>query len=437
MRSMSSTGQRPPADDGDEPFQSTIERAAIGIAHVDVEGRFIHANRWLCELLGYAREELVGMTVKQVSHPEDRDVTDGVRAKLRAGLIDSFQTEKRYLRKDGSAVWFGLTISLKRGPLGEPLHDIAVMQDVSARKRAEEELRRSNERFRSLVNLSSDWFWEQDAEFRFTTFEGQGVADHGDVSVSAVIGKRPWELAGVVETSVDWEQHRARLLRHEPFRDFEYAYRDRKGKVHYISANGEPVFDERGAFAGYHGTTRDVTERKLNDERIRHLATHDGLTGLPNRVMFSQMLNFTIESSRRYGRRFAVLFIDLDGFKAINDSLGHEAGDTLLCEVAARLKKALRASDVVARLGGDEFVALLQEVAHHEQMAHAARKILSAVIEPVEIAGRACGVTASIGGSMYPDDAADERSLMKNADGAMYRAKQDGKNAFRCHGEGA
>jgi diguanylate cyclase (GGDEF)-like protein/PAS domain S-box-containing protein len=311
------------------------------------------------------------------------------------------------------------------------------MQDISARKRAEEELRRSNKRFRSLVNLSTDWFWEQDAGFRFTTFEGRGITDHGDVSASAVIGKTPWELAGVVETSVDWERHRARLLRHEPFRDLEYAYRDRKGKIHYISANGEPAFDERGAFAGYHGTTRDVTERKLNEERIQHLATHDSLTGLPNRGMFSQMLNLTLESSRRYGRRFAVLFIDLDGFKAINDSRGHEAGDTLLREVAARLRKVLRASDVVARLGGDEFVALLQEVDGHERMARAARKILSAVLEPVEIAGRACRVTASIGGSMYPDDAADERSLMKNADGAMYRAKQDGKNAFRFHGEGA
>jgi diguanylate cyclase (GGDEF)-like protein/PAS domain S-box-containing protein len=174
-------------------------------------------------------------------------------------------------------------------------------------------------------------------------------------------------------------------------------------------------------------------ERKRAEERIQYLATHDGLTGLPNRVMFSQLLNGAIQSARRYQRKFGVLFIDLDRFKVINDTLGHEAGDKLLQETADRLRQSLRSSDTVARLGGDEFVVLVQEVADAEQAATVARKVLSTVIRPMMLAGQECRVTASIGIAMYPGDGEDEQSLMKNADIAMYHAKEEGKNNFQFH----
>nr|MBA2689187.1 EAL domain-containing protein [Burkholderiales bacterium] len=168
-------------------------------------------------------------------------------------------------------------------------------------------------------------------------------------------------------------------------------------------------------------------------ERIQHLATHDGLTDLPNRVMFSQVLKLAIQSARRYGRHFAVLFIDLDRFKIINDTLGHDAGDTLLKEMSQRIKDNLRSSDFVARLGGDEFVVLVQEINDAEQAATVARKLLSVLIKPVMIVGQECRVTASIGISRYPLDAQDEQALMKNADIAMYLAKEEGKNNFQFY----
>jgi diguanylate cyclase (GGDEF)-like protein len=176
-------------------------------------------------------------------------------------------------------------------------------------------------------------------------------------------------------------------------------------------------------------------ERKSAQERIEHLAMHDGLTDLPNRAMFSQVLNLAIASARRYKRHFAVLFIDLDRFKIINDTLGHEAGDVLLQEVSRRVKDILRSSDFVARLGGDEFVVLVQEVSEAEQVAIVARKLLSTIIKPVVIVEQECRVTASIGISMYPKDAQDEQSLMKNADLAMYLAKEEGKNNFQFYSE--
>jgi diguanylate cyclase (GGDEF)-like protein len=176
-------------------------------------------------------------------------------------------------------------------------------------------------------------------------------------------------------------------------------------------------------------------QRKQAEDQIQYLATHDGLTSLPNRVMFSQLLNVAIQSARRYKRNLAVLFIDLDRFKLINDTLGHEAGDKLLQEIAARFTECLRESDVVARLGGDEFVVLLQEVGEAEQVATVARKILSAAIKPVVLVGQECRVTASIGICLYPGDAQDEQLLMKNADIAMYLAKEEGKNNFQFYSE--
>ncbi len=289
--------------ESEDRYSSTMELAAIGIAHVDDTGRFIYANPQLCEMLGYTEEQLVALTVKQISHPGDVSVTDELRLKLRAGSIKSFKMEKRYLRKDGSPVWVGLTIASKRDRTGRCLYDISIVEDISARKRAE--------------------------------------------------------------------------------------------------------------------------------ERIHYLATHDGLTGLPNRAMFSQLLNLAIETARRYDRKFAVLFIDLDRFKVINDTLGHEAGDVLLREMAARLKECLRASDVVARLGGDEFVVLIQEIREASQVSAAARTILSTVMKPVMILGQECRVTASVGVCMHPEEGQDDQAVMKNADMAMYLAKEEGKNNYQ------
>ncbi len=174
-----------------------------------------------------------------------------------------------------------------------------------------------------------------------------------------------------------------------------------------------------------------AAERERAEARIKYLATHDSLTGLPNRSMFNQLLSFSIANARRYQRQCAVLFIDLDRFKLINDSLGHAAGDALLIEMAARLNGVVRASDVVARLGGDEFTILLNEVSGSEQAAAVAHSLLSAFAKPLDLNGHECRITASIGIAMFPDDGSDEVTLMKNADIAMYLAKAEGKNDVR------
>lgn len=300
------------------------------------------------------------------------------------------------------------------------------------RRHAEEALRDSEARFRALTELSSDWYWELDADLRFSRIEGRAaVVD--PVMSEHNLGKRPWDL----ELDVDggWDTHRATLQSRQPFRDFLHYRPLADGGRCYYTANGEPIFDAAGRFVGYRGVARDVTAQVLAEQRIQYMATHDSLTELPNRPMFSQMLSHAIESARRYRRRFAVLFIDLDRFKFINDTLGHEAGDILLQEMARRLTHTLRASDIIARFGGDEFVVLLPEINDATEVAGVANKILAALVQPVRVADQECRVTASIGISTFPDDAQDEQSLMKNADMAMYLAKAEGKNNYQFYSQ--
>jgi diguanylate cyclase (GGDEF)-like protein len=180
---------------------------------------------------------------------------------------------------------------------------------------------------------------------------------------------------------------------------------------------------------------RESEERLAHAKRVEYFAYHDGLTTLPNRSLFSKLLSQATGEARRYHRQLAVLFLDLDRFKHINDTLGHEAGDQLLQEVASRLKACLRDSDTVARLGGDEFVVLLPELPEENHATAVARKILSGIAKPFVLLGHEFRVTTSIGISVYPGDGLDEQTLMKHADIAMYRAKEEGKNQFQFFSE--
>jgi diguanylate cyclase (GGDEF)-like protein len=183
------------------------------------------------------------------------------------------------------------------------------------------------------------------------------------------------------------------------------------------------------------GRLRESEAKLEHAERVEYLAYHDGLTGLPNRSMFSKLLGQSINEAHRYERRLAVVFLDLDRFKQINDTLGHEAGDQLLQEVAGRLKECVRGSDTVARLGGDEFVVLLPQLADEKYAAIVAQKILAAAARPFGLMGQEFRVTASIGISTYPQDGLDEQTLTKNADIAMYQAKAEGKNNFQFYSD--
>jgi diguanylate cyclase (GGDEF)-like protein/PAS domain S-box-containing protein len=293
-------------------------------------------------------------------------------------------------------------------------------------------LRLSEGRLASLVSLSSDWIWEQDAELRFT-YLSEGLMHATGVDPAQLLGRRRL-VDGVVEVPPDVKaDHERRVALRQPFRDLVYCLAAPNGRGVYISVSGEPIFDADGGFQGYRGVGRDVTHQRLAEQQVLRLARYDGLTGLPNRNMFMDELERTLARSRRSGARFALFFIDLDRFKNINDSLGHGAGDQLLKVISERLRQLLRDSDLVARLGGDEFVVLIEGQTDADALAHVARKLLAAIGEPVSIAARSLLVTGSIGIGLYPDDGAEAATLLKNADAAMYLAKDRGKNNYQFY----
>ena len=311
---------------------------------------------------------------------------------------------------------------------------VALTESRAAEQRthAVAELEQSRERFRSLAEMSSDWFWEQDAELRFT-YVSPGAQTRLLNRPEESLGKRRWELSFIEGVTPEhWEEHKAQLEAHQPFSDFMYRYRFR-GEMRYASISGKPMFDPQGQFIGYRGVGKDITAQRENEARIHYLARNDELTGLANRSSLQEQLAHAIRQSQRHERAIAVLFIDLDRFKNINDTLGHDAGDTLLKEVAQRLGTCLRESDTLARWGGDEFVAMLEEVDSANDVALVARRVLESLATPCVLDDQEFVITASVGISAYPDDGHDAQSLLKAADIAMYRAKEAGKNNFQYY----
>jgi diguanylate cyclase (GGDEF)-like protein/PAS domain S-box-containing protein len=424
--------QRKRAEEEQRRFRVALDNSADMIVLIDrTTMRFVDVNETACRLLGYSREELLKMGPQDVL-PASREELEHAYDEFIANPSHIHGMRSHYRCRDGSTFPFESTRHVLRS--GDAHIIAAISRDIRERLAAETALRESEERFRSLTELSTDTYWEQDEQFRFTSMSGTS-SERVNARSFTTIGKKRWEQNYINMNADQWAEHIAALEAHKPFRDMELCRLDETGKNVWISISGEPVFDASGAFNGYRGVGKDITERKRAEERIQHLASHDALTSLPNRVMFGEVLNIAIQNAQRYNRRFAVLFIDLDRFKIINDTLGHEAGDKLLKEMGTRLSETVRSSDVVARLGGDEFVVLVQEVSEPKQMETVARKILSALAKPMLIQGQECGVTASIGICMYPSDAQEEQSLMKNADIAMYRAKEEGKNTYKFYSE--
>ncbi|MES2385622.1 MAG: PAS domain S-box protein [Pseudomonadota bacterium] len=252
----------------DQQFTSAFENAAIGMAVLGTDFKRLRVNRAFCEMFGYSEAELLGPNAPDVTHPEDAGEDILQRQRALAGEIETYQREKRYKHKSGSIVWAMLCCSLVRDGQGKPLHFISQLQDITERKLAEQRSRANEERFRALVELSNDWFWEQDENFRFVQIAGQ-VADMGALTSNSSIGKQRHELPYVNMDESVWAAHEAQLQRREPFRDFEVSRLDGKGRVRHLSISGVPIYDASGRFTGYRGTGRDTTEMRRSSDRVR------------------------------------------------------------------------------------------------------------------------------------------------------------------------
>jgi len=307
-----------------------------------------------------------------------------------------------------------------------------LVDDMVARERTEKALQQSEQRFRQLVSMSSDWYWEQDKQFRFTMVTG-GFSEKAGILVESLLGKTRWEFIPSLGDTERGRTHIAQVRDFQPFNDFEYQLQDDTGQTRWFLVNGQPMFDEQGQFAGYRGTGSDITERKLTEQRVHHVAQHDALTGLPNRSLLQDRLGQAVAYATRSGSPMWVMLIDLDRFKFVNDSMGHKAGDVLLMTVAARLRSSLRDADTVARLSGDEFVVIVSETGEQQLTPDIVQRVMNAVAQPVMLGTKEFFVTCSIGVSVFPSESTAADTLIEHADIAMYRAKKLGRNNFQFY----
>ncbi|MEP6608884.1 MAG: EAL domain-containing protein, partial [Burkholderiaceae bacterium] len=284
-------------------------------------------------------------------------------------------------------------------------------------------------RFRALTELSSDWYWEMDDQLRFTRLN-RGERDMFNVDDSEILGKQRWELPGELIRPSSWDEHRAALLARRPFRDLMFRRWMPDGSCVYTVTSGDPIFDTAGKFVGYRGIGKNITEQVRSQDRIERLATVDELTQLANRPTFDERAGRILANAYAGEKRCALLFVDLDNFRLLNNGYGHRVGDQMLSIVASRMREVVAEPHLIGRRGGDELVVLLVDISRGEYAVEVATTLIASISEPARILGMDVAVTPSVGISFFPQDGVDLDSLLNAADAAMYQAKENGRQTY-------
>lgn len=385
---------------------------------------FVDLNDAFCEATGWTRAEAIGRTDLELGlWPDPGERQAMVERLLAQGAIHD--AEWRLRTRSGEIR--NILGSAERMRLGDESCILVVGQDITERRRASEAMRK----------LSSAV--EQTADSVMIT-NRDGVIEYVNPAFALTTGFAPAEAIGRTPHIVKSGRHDEAFYRElwqtilagGVYRNV-MVNRRKDGSLYYEEKTITPLKNERGAITHFVSTGKDITERMQVQERLQYLAHHDDLTRLPNRVLFLDRLSQALIRAHFHHRILAVLFLDLDHFKNINDSLGHNVGDQFLEATAVRLTSCVREGDTVARLGGDEFAVLLEDIAQVEDISMVARKVLAAFASPFTVGSRELYLTTSIGVSLYPSDGADGHTLLKHADAAMYRAKELGRNNFQFY----
>ena len=424
----------------DKPLQAThetqrrltdfIEQAAVGITRVSLDGILLEVNQKFCDMLGYARSELIGRTIGEITHSADYSQGSELRALLIEGVTKSASGEKRFIRKDGALIWARRTMSLGRDDNGNPQYIVSVVEDISERKQAEIALYQSEEQFRQLAEHIPQVFWIGDIAQRKLLYVSPAVERMFGLSLKEIHGN-PRLLLSAVHRDDRKRLIKARQSAATGSCDEVVRVLRPDGTVRWVRDRAFPVCDVEGKPYRIAGIAEDITESRESEQRLVHLAHHDALTNLPNRLLFYERLGQAIALARRQHWIVGVMFVDVDRFKDVNDTLGHAVGDKLLQQVSERLAQSVRAHDTVGRVGGDEFAVVLLNLGTPQDAETVAEKLIHALDAPFQLDGHTeVFVTVSIGIALYPGDALDRDALLKNADLAMYRAKEAGRNTY-------
>ncbi len=411
-------------------FRSLIETSSAGILLIGRQGTIRFANAAFSEMLGFHIADITGTSYFDLVDPEDlEDVRNCFAALVDGGEVAGRTEEWRYRRQDGQCVWAAVNVAWTPDDSSQDTPCIVVVQDITAQRQAEAALTRERNFVDAVLDSEAALLLVLDREGCVIRWN-RACSELTGYSFAEVRGKRVFDFLLTQEdsrTMRGWfddptgasvpAQHESIILQKD-------------GTVRIVDWSNSVLHTPTGQTNYVVASGIDITERKRAEAVIRHQANYDALTGLPNRSLFLDRLSQAITATKRSGTLLAVMFIDLDRFKSVNDTLGHRAGDQLLAEAARRLETCLRSSDTVARLGGDEFTVVVSNLSDAADIETVARKILRELAIPYSLDGREEFITCSIGITLYPDDADSVEGLLRNADIAMYRAKDAGRNGF-------
>ena len=425
--------ERKRAEDGQrvehDLLRALIDNMPDYIYVKDAGSRFVVANRALAKLVGAKNpEDLLGKSdVDYFPKELAASFLFDEQAILQSGQQLSNEEEKSADAK-GNAKWTSTLKVPLRNRQGEVVGIIGIGRDITKRKQAEQALRTSEKRYRLLFERNMAAVFHTTLEGRVLECNHAAARIFGFDSLEEVLAL---PVTSLYHTASDREAFLRKLQSEKSLTNHEMKFRRKNGDSVCVMVNASLVDDDSGIASIVEGTFIDITERKVAEERVQFLAYYDALTGLPNRALLQDRLSKALASARRRKEKVAILFLDLDRFKDINDSLGHSLGDLLLQNVAERLKRCAREQDTVARLGGDEFLIVLTNVKEIADASVAAERFMDAMTAGFVIQGHSLSISCSVGISMFPEHGTDSEILIKNADAAMYRAKESGRNNFR------
>jgi diguanylate cyclase (GGDEF)-like protein/PAS domain S-box-containing protein len=406
--------------------EAFINNATVAFLVCDREGRLLRVNHTFETLFGWTAEEALGMTLPFV--PDSHFAA--YRARLQNYNTEMCAYEAWRQRKDNSLFVASETVTPICNAEGAIDSFAIAMRDITDRKKAERRVQESEQRYKSLFEQNSDAIFSLDFSGRFLSVN-PAVEQTSGYTPSELLNK-PYTSIMVPEDVALAQQSFERAATQGEPEQTELTIFHKHGHRVELSVNTMPIVIDQ-EIVGVYGIAKDITEKKRAEHLINHMAYHDSLTDLPNRRLFKDRLTQALEQTIAHEEQLAILFIDLDRFKIINDSLGHAFGDLVLQCVAERLSSCVREHDLVARMGGDEFTVLLPKLADSEDVLGIAQRLLETINQPMEINGQELHITPSIGISRYPQDGQDTETLMKHADTAMYKAKETGKNNFQFY----
>jgi len=419
-----------------DSFKVALDQHSI-VSIADIKGNIIFINDKFCEISGYTREELLGKNHRLLKSDEHApEFFKDMWQTISRG--ETWHGEIKNLTKSGEYYWVKSTIVPYLNSSGKPYQYIAVRTDITEEynyKKNLEDTVLERTALGERLKLSSSIF--------DNSGEGIVVSDHQlciqtiNSAFETIFGYSEQDLIGKSTTLFKSDHHDEsyyKLIKHELDKtgqwEGELKNRRKNGDIVPDWVKVSALLDKKGAITHYISTYADINVHVSAKQKLYHLAHYDALTELPNRLLFQETLKREITNAKRHKTKIALFFLDLDRFKIINDTLGHDAGDELLQKVSQRLKSCIRANDMLSRQGGDEFTCLLLDITDPLSASIVAKKMLDKMVKPMHIKGKELFISGSIGISIYPDDAQEIEVLMKYADTAMYHAKETGRNAY-------